>query len=416
MLFAIVNSKLKGVGTLLKRLVHAVVRRRHPWRKMRFDELAEIYTSMSLRSFGFGIIGIFVPVYLYTSGVSLQGVFLFYTLFFAMRVPTTFVASYIVGRIGPKHTIAVSTVIIIVFLAMLLSYDAVGWPLFFLAFVFDSSNSLFFLAYNTDFSKVKDSKHGGKELGWLYVFERIGKALGPIAGGLLAGIVAPEATLVFAILVLMLSLVPLFLTNEPVKAHQRVSFKGFRVRDHARDYLSVGAFNMQNVANMVFWPLLLAVFIFQDNTYTKLGTLVGITMGISIFSAHMFGKFIDNRRGVYLLRYGVLMNVVLSASRAAITGTGGAVAVSVLGEPVILSYRMPLIKGLYDEADGADGYRIVYLAWAEIIAGSTKFSYSFGLLIASQYFDPISVIRVSFLVIPVIGLASLAQRFPALKT
>ncbi len=45
---------------------------------MKFDELAELYTSMSLRSLGFSLIGIFVPVYLFQYGVSVKDIFLFF--------------------------------------------------------------------------------------------------------------------------------------------------------------------------------------------------------------------------------------------------------------------------------------------------------------------------------------------------
>ena len=167
---------------MLQKIIHNFARPRHPWRKIKFDELAEIYTSMSIRSFGFGIIGIFVPIYLYQNGSSLQSIFLFFTLFFVFRLPIAYVSAFVVGRIGPKHSIAVSTLLLIVFLSQLLTLDVFQWPLLILAFSFSVTNGLFFVAYNTDFSKIKNTEHGGKELSWLYIFERTGGALGPLVG------------------------------------------------------------------------------------------------------------------------------------------------------------------------------------------------------------------------------------------
>lgn len=54
---------------MLNKIIHKIARQHHPWRKMKFDEMAEVYTSMSLGSFGFGVIGIFVPVFLYKNGL-----------------------------------------------------------------------------------------------------------------------------------------------------------------------------------------------------------------------------------------------------------------------------------------------------------------------------------------------------------
>ncbi len=399
----------------MRKTIHNLIRPYHPWRDIKFDELAEIYTSMSLRSFGFGVIGIFIPVFLYNSGVTLQGVFLFYGLFFLLRVPLSIVAALTVARIGPKHTIAMSTIVIITFFGMLLSYDAVGWPLLFLALIFTIANGLFFIAYNVDFSKINHKKHGGKELGWLYIFERIGSALGPIVGGLVANLIAPEATIVLAILVLLGSLVPLFFSNEPVRIHQKITFRGFRSHLRAGEFIAVSSFNVQNVANNVLWPLLIAVLIFTDDTYVKLGGIIGLSMAVSIFSAHMYGKFLDNRKGSALLRYGVVMNFVLNGSKAIVSSSGGVVAVGALGEPVVLAYRMPIVKQLYEGADNVEGYRIVYLAWAEMITALTKAVYCFSLLFASYYFDPLNVLRASFLVIPFVGLFMLPQRFSSKK-
>lgn len=388
---------------------------RHPWRQLKFDELAEMYTSMSIRSLGFGIIGIFVPIFLYKSGVSLQSIFLFYTVFFIMRIPVAYVSAFIVGRIGPKHAIAISTILLITFLLMLLGLDAFSWPLSVLAFWFTVSNGLFFVAYDTDFSKIKSTKHGGKELGWLYIFERAGAALGPLVGGVLASFISPELTITVAVLVLIGSLFPLLASNEPVKLNQKITFKGFKWRRHSSDYIALSAFAIDNVGSAVFWPLLLAVFIFTDDSYAKIGALTGFAMLVSMFSARMFGKFIDNKKGLPLLNFGTVINAITHVIRAFTTSAGGAVAVSILNEPVTLSYRMPLMKGFFDEADNEPGYRIVYVTSTEMVTAVTKALYCLALFVACNYYDSISVLRYSYVVVAVISLGILLQKFPALK-
>ncbi len=400
---------------MFNKFLNIFVRKRHYWRDITFSELAEIYTSMSLRSFGFGVIGIFVPIFLYKSGVRLQDIYLFYLLFFVIRLPAAYLSAYIIGRIGPKHSIAVSTVLIITFLLMLLSFNTVVWPLYLLSFFFSIANTLFFLAYHTDFSKIKDSKNGGKELGWLNIFERVGSAVGPVIGGLMATLISPEFTIVFAIMVLLGSLIPLFLTNEPVKVHQHIQFKGFNWHRHKRDFVSLSAHNVENVASQVMWPLYIAIVIFAENTYAKLGVIVGIATAVSIVSARMIGEVIDNRKGLKLLQYGTYINATIHILRSFTSTATGAIAISTINEPTTLTYHMPLLKGFYDEADSEPGYRIVYLTVTEIINGVAKAIYYLGLFMACYFFDPISVLRYSFIIVGVISLGMLFQRFPALK-
>jgi len=399
---------------MLKRFVHTVVRKRHFWRDITFDELAEIYISMTMRTFGFGIIGIFVPVYLFTSGVSLEGIFLFYCLFFLFRIPLSFITGYIIGRIGPKHAIAVSTIITITFLGMLISYSQIGWPLAILAFPFTFANSLFYVAYNIDFSKVAHSEHGGKELGWLYVFERLGGTLGPLVGGFIASFWLPEISIALAMLILLASLVPLFMTKEPVKVHQHVSYKKFPLKKHFRDFTSINSLAVQNQANIVVWPLFIAVVVFTSNTYAKLGAVFAVSTLVSMFCAHMYGKYIDKNKGRYLLNYGTFMNAVMNLIRASVSAVGGVVAISTLGEPVILSYRMPLYKGFFDAGNDNESQRVAYYSWVEALTAVAKGLFFVALLLMAHLFDPEFALRAAFVIAALVGFGMLSQRFKAL--
>lgn len=400
---------------MLKKIIHRFVVRRHPWRTMQFDELAELYTSMSIRSLGFGIIGIFVPVYLYKLGVDVQSIFWLFGWIFLLRIPIAIAAAFVVGRIGPKHAIGLSTLLFILFLAVLLSYQIIGWPLVLLAFFFTASNGLFFVAYDTDFSKIKSIKHGGKELGWLYIFERIGAAAGPFVGGLLASIFVPEITIVAAISVLIISLIPLFLTNEPVRTHQRIRFHGFQWRRYTRDALSMSGHALDKISSEVAWPLLIAITVFAEGTYAKLGSIAAFSMVISIFSAHMFGRFIDAKHGRRLLKIGVVIKVLLYLVRPFSLTAPTTIAVSALNEPATLSCRMPLAKGFYDAGDSVEGYRIVYFAWVEVIMALAKTTYFFSLFGLCYIYEPLAVLRWSFVSMAFISLVMLLQKFPALS-
>ncbi len=400
---------------MIKKHIHKTVIKHHTWRNDKHDELTEIYSSIAIRSIGFGMIGIFIPIYLYDLGFAVQEIFLFYAYFFIFRIPLSFIGGRIVGQLGPKHSIAISTIMSIIFLSLLISLSLVGWPLLLLALVFTSANGLFFIALHTDFSKVKDKKHGGKELGWLTIFQDIGSAAGPIVGGVIASVFYPEFSIVIAIFALLASLIPLFITNEPVKVHQHLKYKGFGLKRHVKNFIAISSLNIQVVSNKLLWPLFLALVVFADQKYAKLGIIVGVSVFIAIFSAHMFGKFIDNKKGLYLLRYGVAMNTLLSLVRGLISTTGGAIAVNILEKPVILSYRMPLVKALYDSTDNYEGHRIVYLVWFEVYVAIAKAIFCIFLFILCFFIDPFEVLKLGFLIAGITGILMLKQNFSTLR-
>lgn len=400
---------------MIDRLIHKFTRKRHYWRQAGFDELSEIYTSMMMRSLGFSLMGIFVPIYLYTNGFSIQDIFLFFAFVFFIRAPLSYIIALVVGRIGPKHSIAVSTIILILFLMMLLSISAFQWPLIILALPFSAANGLFFIAYHTDFSKIKHVDHGGKELGYSVIFERLGGAAGPLVGGAIASLIVPEATIVFAIFVLLASLIPLFLTSEPVKRHQHIVFKGFPARKYTRNFIAMCGLNIEHIISVVLWPLFIAIVIFQDDIYAKVGAVVAIGTLASIVSARFFGGVIDKKKGGVVLRYGVFFYGFLHLLRPFISTTPAAVLMNVTSEPTALAVRLPLVKGFYDEGDSIEGYRIVYFTVSEILLALFKSIFFTGLYLLGFVVDHVLLLQLSFVFAAVATVITLIQKFPALK-
>lgn len=401
---------------MLKKAIKKRIRRYHPWRTIKFDELAEIYISMSLRSVGFSAIGIFVPIYLYKSGVPLVDVIFFLFFFFIFRAAIVLKLGKFVGSIGPKHAIAVSNVFFIAFLFLLLSFESVQWPLPFLALMYTLANGMFFVAYHADFSKIKHRDHGGKELGWLYIFERLGSALGPVIGGLVAGLFSPQVSIIFAIVVIFGSLIPLFMTNEPVKAHQIVDYaKLDKKRIITNDMPSIMSFNVINIVHAAFWPLFIGVFIFVDNTYETLGILIGISMVISILSARLYGKLVDRYQGKQLLQFGVYSTSIINVLRSLISQPFGAVAITSAAEPTELAARLPLVKGYYDETDNHDDLRVAYIAFTEQVTAVAKALFTLLLAIMLIYLNDRASFQVIFMLGAVISFGMLKQNFKALQ-
>ena len=400
---------------MIQKIIHKLIRPLHPWRTVKFDELAKIYASMALRNLGFSMIGIFIPIFLYKSGVSLESIFIFYLFFFVTRVPVDFCSAFLVGRIGPKHAIGISTLIHIAFLFLLLTFDSYQWSLLLMSGVFSISNGLFFIAYHTDFSKVKDSKHGGKELGYLYIFERLGGVLGPLVGGILATFIDPRLTIGIAILILLASQIPLLMSGEPVRTHQHITFRGFPWKRFKFDYIALGAFNIDKMATLAAWPLLVSITVFADNTYASIGFLVAFSTALSILLARLFGRIVDRGDGLRLLRVSTWLNFLVHISRPFLLTPAGVIGLTAANEPVTLAYNMPIVKGFYDQTDTIEGYRIAYISFVEMVLAVFKAMYWLILIIFCQFYDPLAVLTWSFLAVGVISTGVLFQRFPALK-
>lgn len=405
----------KNIKTMLKKIANRVLAHRHFWREASFDELSELYISMMMRSFALGIIGIFIPVFLLKSGFDISQIAAFFIMFFGSRIVADVLGGFMVAKLGPKHTMLVSYAVQIISATLFLTLHMYHWPLVWLAITWGAANSLFFIAFHVDFSKVKHTVHGGKELGYVNAMDRIGSAIGPIAGGLIAVIFGPQYMFLLAVVFLLLGLIPLFRTAEPVRVNQHLSFKALPKARIRRDLFSYMALTVEQNLSIILWPLFLALFVIGDDVYLKLGGLVSLGFLVSILSAYFIGKLVDDKKGKLLLRVGSTLNALLHFFRPLVTTIPAAAIVSVINEIVTVSYRIPYHKGMYDAADHLPGHRIVYIMIMEATGSVAKLFIWVMLYILTLSLGSKEVFVVGFVFAGLASLLIMTEKFKGIE-
>lgn len=400
---------------MIKKLIHRLLEQRHYWRYVGFDELSELYTSTMLRSLGLSIIGIFVPYYLYELGISIPTIVLFLAGIYAFRMVFDFVSGFIVARFGPKHTILASNLTQVASLGLLLTLPQIHWPLWLIAILSGASLSLFFVGYHVDFSKIMHSVHGGKELGFMTIMERIGAALGPVIGGVIATVFGPQYTISVAIVLFIGAVIPLFLSAEPTRVRQKLLFRGLPYRELRQDFITRFAMGMDNSASAVLWPFYAALALLTVNAYASVGLVTSLGIIASILTAHFIGQVVDKDKGSFLLQWSLVVNSVVHIVRTMVSGFGGVILVNTANEAATAGYMMPYTKGMYARADALPGFRIVYIIMVEVTVDAGKVALlliAWGLMYVMQPLDALlSVFVVVALTSPIVA----TQNFPILR-
>lgn len=400
---------------MIKKIIYRLLERRHYWRYIDFSEMAELYTSMLLRTLGLSLIGIFIPIYLYKNGYQIDEIILFFVVMFAVRLIYSVPVGWLVGKIGPKHVMLLSTLMQIASLLQLLTLVEYGWPLWTIAVTWSAALSMFFIAYHVDFSKVMHIDHGGKELGYMTIIDRAGNILGPLVGGVIATVFGAQYTIAGAIVILTLAVVPLFLSAEPTKVNQSITFRHLNYRRLIYDFSSWSGSAVESMASQLLWPLFVAATIFTVNVYASIGLVTSIGMVAAMFAAHGIGKLIDKRKGGILLKWSTIASVCAQLLRPFVTGFGGVALMNSVTDFTASGYRLPHAKGFYDRADSLPGYRIAYIVMMENAGDIVRVIMLLALWGVALTWGGVVALKVGFIVAGCLTLLVLTQRFPALK-
>ena len=358
---------------MLRKLISFVFRRRHYWRSVSFDEIAELYTSRLITMFAINIVNLFAAVYLYKLGYDVSFIALFYGAFYVLRIPFAVVAAKFIAYFGPKHGILMANLLRIPSLAAFALVPIAGdhalWAIAAFGLFQQLSAAAYDIAYTTDFSKVKHAERAGREIGTMQVIEKIARVASPIVGGVIASMWSPQATIILAAILFAFSALPLFASVEPTTTKVKLRVSGFPWRLGLPSIIAQSAVGVDYVVSGMVWTLFITVFLFaglHENIYMALGGLASLGVAVSMVAAWIFGRLVDRHKGDVLLTLGIIGNTITHLSRPFVATTNGVMGVSVANETATSAYSLAFTRVMFDVADSS-GFRITYLMFAEIM-------------------------------------------------
>lgn len=349
---------------MIKQFFHRFLLRRHFWRYATFSEVAEIYTSRTLRTMAINLAAALMSVYLYQNGYSILFIAGYWSIYYFLKLFMSLPWAKYVAYYGPKHATLLSNIL---YIPALIAFTYVPeWGLGAMAITCvlqGASATIYDLSYLINFSKVKSTKHAGKEIAYMNIFEKIATGLSPLVGGIVAFMFGPEMTLWVASGLFVLASVPLFASPEPTKTRQKLVFRGFPWRTTWRSLRAETAVGFDIVASGTVWSLFVVVGVLGmtgDDVYAKLGGLLTVVLLAALASSYAYGRLIDRRRGGELLRLSVFAKSATYLTRPFIGSIGGVVTMNAANEVATTGYAMAFTRGLFDTAD-LSGQRITYL-------------------------------------------------------
>ncbi|MFA5764117.1 MAG: MFS transporter [archaeon] len=254
-------------------------------------EIDELYINIGLRSFALALVSVFIPIFLLDLGFNLIDIFMVYLLLSVFHILFTFVSSYLSSKVGFKHTMILSQPFLIAFFIILFSLDAYHLPLILLSLSYGIFSGLFWPAFHGDFAKFSDIGSKGSQVAFGNIIASLLSIMAPIIGGVIVAFFSFQYVFLFAIALLIVSVIPLFLTKdnkEPVSFSIKNIFK-YKSLKHTFGYLGYG-FSARGFG--VVWPIFLFVSILNES-YIELGLLTAFLFFFSFISTIIIGKKFD---------------------------------------------------------------------------------------------------------------------------
>lgn len=354
---------------MIQNIFYNFLKSRHFWRYATFSEIAELYTSRTIRIVAVYAATGFTSVYLFKEGYSLTFILICWACYYLFKIPQLFLAAYLAAKLGPKHGIMVSNLLYIPAMVSIGFVPNFGLPAIIIWAVFTAvSTSIYQLCYMIDFSKIKNIEHAGKEIAVMNIFEKIAVSLSPIAGGLVALFFGSQVVMWVSAVLFLLAALPLLKTSEQVRVKQKFSFSGFPWRMAIRSLIAQLGIGFDYITTGVIWGLFVTIVVLSgsgDAIYVNLGILSSVTVVVAVVASYAYGRLIDRKQGENLLKFSVIANAFVHVSRAFSLTPASVVVTNITNEMATTGYNMAFMRGVFDTAD-LSGHRTAYLCVSEV--------------------------------------------------
>ncbi len=363
----------------------------HPHLKLHhlhFTEINELYVSLSLQAFSLGLIGIFVPIYIYTLGFSISQLALFFIITAITRTVMHPIAAKLVMRYGPKHIITLSYILLFCYMIFLYFLPTQPQILFLAAIVGGVADDMFWMARHIDLATVTTNSNTAKKFSVLLIFSTFAQALSPLLGGLIASSFGMEYTILGASIGLLIAMYPLIKTPEPV-VPKKINLRLLRTAP-GKHLIANFAINAQGVVAAFQWPLFIYLIV---ETYREVGIVSSASLFMVVITLIFLGRIKTRNENNKLLKTGSNLRSGVHAARTLSQSFSASLGINILGDITDTLISVPYALRFYTSARkyGISGYltdmeiaaTLGHLsAWVLLLVTSTAFGLKTGLIIS----------------------------------
>jgi len=256
--------------------------------------LSGIYLNTAIRNLAFGVLGIFIPIYIYQVTHSITDVFLFYLIHRTATLVSIYPTAKIVHKIGPDVAMLISSFLAAIYLTLLSLLPEIPNLIWITAIFGGLKLNSHWLPYHTAFATVTKEKELSRDISNVSNITKFIKTFAPLVGGIVAAHLGFPTLLLMGVLLLTISSLPVFFDEynqrEPLKPPMEIAKKLFEIKDRPL-FVSYFFQGFRIAIDGAIWPLL--IFSVIPNL-EQIGGITTITLLISFLTARWIGNRLEN--------------------------------------------------------------------------------------------------------------------------
>src|SRR3989344_196167 len=229
------------------------------------SSLTALYSSILIDEIGSGLIGLFMPIFLWEKFGRLDLVLLYYLIIHAIYSVSVIGGAMLMSKLGQKMSMILSVPFKVIFYLALyylsLDYSLLTFTIL-MTVAIEIQMMMFWIPYHTDFARFTSKVNRGRVIGFLSSLSGLVAVFIPLLSAWIITSYDFDILFLIVIVLMAVSVVPLFLVKP---TYEKFSFsfietwRQFFHRHHRRLVVSYFATGVENMVGGIIWP----VFIFQ---------------------------------------------------------------------------------------------------------------------------------------------------------
>jgi MFS family permease len=357
--------------------------------RLHYTEMNELYISLSLYAFAYGLVGIFVPIYLYRLGLSIPVIALFFIVANISKIIAAVPGARLVDRFGAKHGIMLSYAMIFGYILLLFMLPANSWLLFPAAILEGSAIGFFWLARHIDTARVISQNRPAGQYSTILILSAVATALAPLVGGIIATNFGINYVLELTALALLIAGYPLLKTLEAAPDKRSARLPLFKTAPK-RHMMAKFAMEFQNQTAILVWPLFIYLVV---GTYEKVGLIASASLLLVLLVSWFAGRLSDKGKSKQLLHTGSALRSGVHIMRGFAQSFGSALGINALGDITDTATTVPYVVRYYEAARrrNISSYLVdmemaggigKMTTWVAVLAASLIVSFPVALIVA----------------------------------